>query len=311
MNEYDILQLDELSRRQKVKEDAEKIGRPSLTRRLGSGLLDLLFVAIVFVGLMVFAAVVLFESFGYADAVATINNIDKQSGLYVERDGMYLYIDNAYDNTKSIEDNYDLPISNYYSTDSRAVKADKMAEYNLAKEQSKLFDKDSNGKWTPKQADSDALRTFYQQQYASAVDFLAKDPTYVGAVNKTFQIMMSTIFVALLISTAIFYFAVPLLRKKGETLGQTICKVCLIDSRDNTPPKKTQVLLRSLAVVVINFFLPLTIYVVFSSLSLLPVIISMSVMCLTKYNKGIQDYISQTHVVLALQATIAFRKQQG
>ena len=267
--------------------------------------------AIVFAGLMVFAAAVLFESFGYADAIVTINNIDKQSGLYVERDGMYLYIDNAYDNAKSIEDNYDLPISNYYSTDSRAVEADKMAEYNLAKEQSKLFDKDSNGKWIPKQADSDALRTFYQQQYARAVDFLAKDPTYVGAVNKTFQIMMSTIFVALLISTAIFYFAVPLLRKKGETLGQMICKVCLIDSRDNTPPKKTQVLLRSLAVVVINFFLPLTIYVVFSNFSLLPVIISMSVMCLTKYNKGIQDYVSQTHVVLALQATIAFKKQQG
>lgn len=311
MNEYDILQLDELSRRQKVKEDAEKIGRPSLTRRLGSGLLDLLFVAIVFAGLMFFAAAVLFESFGYNDAVVTINDIDKQSGLYVERGGMYLYIDNAYDNNKSIEANYDIPISNYYSTDSRAIEAGKMAEYNLAKQKSELFDKDSNGNWIPKQADSDALRTFYQQQYANAVDFLATDPIYIGAVNKTFQIMMSTIFVALLIPTAVFYFVVPLVRKRGETLGQAICKICLIDSRDNTAPKKMQVFLRSLAVVVINFLLPLTIYVVFSSFSLLPVIISMSIMCLTKYNKGIQDYVSQTHVVLTLQAKIAFGKLQG
>lgn len=311
MNEYDIQAMDELARKEKIKKDAENIGRPSLMRRIGSGALDVLFVAIVFVALMVLSAVVLFEPLGYFKAVEDINLQSKQSGLYVEKGGMLFSIHNAYDQTLSVEQNYNPAIEFFYKNDTRCITAGKLDEYNQAKEQSGLFTKDGEGNFVAKDNDSDEIRTFYQQQYDKAVDFLAQDESYVQSANKTFRIMMITLFVAILISTSIFYFVFPLVFKRGETLGQRICKICLIDSRDNTRAKKSQVFLRSLAVVVINFLLPLAIYVAFSTFTLAPVIVSTSIMCLTRYNKGPQDYVSQTHVVLKHHAEMAWSKQQG
>lgn len=309
MQDYDILQMDEMARKEQVKKDAQNIGRPSLMRRIGSGALDVLFVVVLFVALMVFAAGVLFEPFGYNQATETINSISKHSGLYVEKGGLLFSVHNAYDDQKLVEENYHTPILYFYTNDSLCVAEGKLDEYNQAREQSNLFTKDTNGNLVPKDAQSDELRTFYEQQYDKAVDFLATRPEYVQAVNKTFGVMMSTIFVALLVSTGIFYFLFPLVFKRGETLAQRICKMCLIDSRDNSRPKKWQIFLRSLAVVVINFLLPLAIYVVFATVSLAPIIISVSIMCLTKFNKGPQDYVSQTHVVLRHHADMAWSKR--
>ena len=309
MHDYDILQMDELARKEQIKKDAEKIGRPTLVRRLGSGMLDVLFVTIVFFALMVFAAGVLFEPFGYDKATDTINSISKQSGLYVEKGGLLFSVHDAYDEEKTAAANYDAHIVYFYTTDANCIAQGKLESYIQAKEQSNLFAEDASGNLLPKEPQSDEIRTFYQQQYDKAVDFLATRPEYIQAVNKTFGIMMSTIFVALLIATGVFYFLFPLVLPRGETLGQLICKVCLIDSRNNYRAHKWQIFLRSLAVVVINFFLPIAIYVVFASITLAPIILSVSIMCLTKYNKGPQDYVSQTHVVLRHHAEMAWSQK--
>lgn len=297
MNDYDILRLDEVSRKEQVKKDLEQISRPSLVRRIGSGLLDLLFIFVLFALVELLAAGVFFEPLGYFDAQRDINAIFTKSGLYLHKNGMNVRLDNAYDENKTVEENYDLPITAYYTRDSRCVENNMMASYEKAKLDSGYYVQTDSGLVKKSGVSDEKLKSFYQAEYENALTFLRKDPAYVKAVNKTFAITVYSMLISFLISAAVFYFVIPLARKNGETLGQIICKICLVDARTVGRAKKMQVVLRSLVVVVINFLIPFWIFILAGSVTLFTVLVSFAVMCLTKYNRGVQDFLSQTQVV--------------
>lgn len=303
MNDYDILQLDELSRKEQVKKDLEQISRPSLMRRIGSGLLDLLFVFVIFALLELFTWAVLFRPLGYYDAQSDIDKIFAESGLYLRQNGLNVLINNSYDENKSVEENYDIPITKFYTDNPRCKEKNKLAEYEKAKLNSKYYEKDESGALVKKQdVTNDNLKKFYETEYEKALDFLTQDPVYVQAVNKTFNVMVYTILITFLISAAVFYFLIPLLRANGETLGQIICKVCLIDAHSAGKVKKLQVALRSLIVVVLNILIPFWIFVFFNHVTMLPFLVSFAMMCLVKYNRGVQDFASQTQVIMQFES---------
>ncbi len=302
MDDNDILLLDELARKEQVKTKLEQIGRPSLLRRIGSGLLDLLFIFVTLALLELFAAGVLFRPLGYFDAQNSIDKIFVESGLYVRQNGFNVQLVNAYDDSKSVEDNYDVPIAAYYATDPRCTKENKLTDYVKAKLDSGFYTEGADGPTLKDNVDDGLLKSFYEEQYAEALDFLTKDPDYVAAVNKTFKITAYSILVSFLIAAAAFYFAVPLARKDGETVGQIICKICLVDASCVGRVRKMQVAARSLTVVVLNFLIPFWVFVFFNHVTMLPVLISFAMMCLVKYNRGVQDFASQTQVIQKREA---------
>lgn len=303
MNDNDILQLEELSRKEQVKKDLEQISRPSLMRRIGSGLLDLLFVLVALVLIELLAAAVLFRPLGYYDAQSNIDAIFAESGLYLRQNGLNVTLTNAYDDSKSVEENYDVPITAFYADNPRCIESNKLAEYEKSKLDSKYYERNENGAIVRKDnVNENDLKKFYEQEYNKAVNFLGQDPVYVDAVNKTFNIMVYSVLISFIISAGVFYFLIPLLRKDGETLGQIICKICLVDAHNVGRVKKMQVVLRSLVVVVLGFLIPFWIYVFFNHITTLTILINFAMMCLVKYNRGVQDFASFTQVVMKLEA---------
>lgn len=312
MNDNDLLQLEELSRKEQVKKDLEQISRPSLLRRIGSGLLDLLFIFVLLALLESFAMAVLFRPLGYYDAQSDIDKIFAESGLYLRQNGFNVLITNAFDENKSVEENYDVPITKFYAENLRAQEKNKLTEYEKSKLDSGLYVKNADGSLVKKEnVNDESLKKFYQKEYDKAISFLAQDPTYVAAINKTFNIMVYSVLVAFLLSAAVFYFLIPLLKKDGETLGQIICKICLVDASRVGQVKKMQVVLRSLALVVVNFLVPFWIFVFFNHITLLTVLVSFAMMCLLKYNRGPHDFLSQTQVVMKFECSRWKRPQQN
>lgn len=303
MNDYDILQLDELSRKEQVKKDLEQISRPSLMRRIGSGLLDLLFIFVLFAILELLAAAVLFRPLGYYDAQSNIDTTFAESGLYLRQNGFNVTLKNAFDENKTIEQNYDIPITNYYTQDPRCKDGDRLSEYEKSKLDSEYYVRDESGALVKaKNVSDEDLKKFYEQEYDKAVNFLTQDPVYVAAVNKTFNIMVYSMLVSFLISAGAFYFLIPLVRYDGETLGQIICKICLVDASKVGKVRKMQVVLRSLLVVVLEFLIPFWVYIFFNHVTLVTFLVSFAMMCLIKYNRGPQDFASFTQVVMKFEA---------
>lgn len=310
MNDNDILQLEELSRKEQVKKELEQISRPSLMRRIGSGLLDLLFIVVLLALIELLAAAVLFRPLGYYDAQSDIDKIFAESGLYLRQNGFNVLVSNAYDENKSVEANYDVPITKFYTNNPRCKEANKLAEYEKAKIDSKYYVTDESGALVKaKNVTDENLKKFYEQEYDKALDFLGKDPVYVSAVNKTFNIMMYSILVSIIISTGVFYFAIPLLRQDGETLGQIICKICLMDAHRIGKVSKMQIAVRSLVVLVVGFLIPFWVYVLFSHVTTITILVSFAMMCLIKYNRGVQDFASLTVVIMKFEAS-RFKRMQ-
>lgn len=312
MNDNDILQLDELSRKEQVKKDLEQIRRPSLMRRIGSGALDILFIFVVLALIELFAAAVLFRPLGYYDAQSNINTIFAESGLYLRQNRSFVMLSNAYDDTKSVEENYDVPISKFYAENSRCKENNKLAEYEKAKLDSNYYERNASGALVRKEnVSNEKLKKFYEQEYDKAVDFLTHDPVYINAVNTTFNVMVYSLLISFLISAGTFYFAIPLIRKDGETLGQIICKLCLIDASRAGKVRKMQVVVRSLLVVVLEFLVPFWIYIFFNHITLITFLVSFAMMCLIKYHRGPQDFLSQTQVIMKFESFRWKRPQEN
>ena len=168
---------------------------------------------------------------------------------------------------------------------------------------SKLYTINSKGELVrTADADENDVKKFYVNQYEKALNILSSDPVYISSANKTFNIMVYSMLISFVISAGVFYFLIPLLRKNGETLGQIICKICLMDASRIGKVKKMQLILRSLIVVVVNFLIPFWVFVFFSHITLITVLVSFAMMCLVKYNRGVQDFASQTQVVMKFES---------
>ena len=66
--------------------------------------------------------------------------------------------------------------------------------------------------------------------------------------------------------------------------------------------RKMQVAVRSLVVLVVGFLVPFWVFIFFNHVTLITVLVSFAMMCLIKYNRGVQDFASQTMVIMKFEA---------
>jgi len=296
----DIELMEEMDKKRRKKEEADnKLPRPSLIKRIGIACLDLLMVFIVFVGSEVLLYHTLFKALHYNEMLDEVQEMYDNSHLFEKtttsrNESIY----NCYDKNKSPEENYEIRITYYYENDERAINANRMEVFEKDKLNSNLYELQGETIVRKENATDDEIRAFLEKQYKIAETFFKNSDRYIEIINSTARIMSCSYLISITIASAIFYLFIPMLRKEGETLGQMIGKLCIVDSRDNSQVKKWQIFVRYVALYIINFFFPVCMYVLFGSFSLIPTFISLVIMCFTKTNSGPHEYVSYTYVIL-------------
>lgn len=286
-----IQQEQERERLSKSKENAQ----PSLIKRIGAGLLDFVFTAGLFAGLFVFAYFIIFPSVGYQDAAYTILEAHQSSELFVIENGKYELISDHYDESKTPEENYDVRITHYY--DSLSDKK-LLTEYENRKLEN-YYEKVGEDIVRKESVSSDTARIFLQNEYTKAVDYFDSSEVLLKAIRITNTTMIVSILVIVTISSAVMYFAIPLLDKRQRTLAYMIFKLIPVDSSNLGQTTRGKIALRSLVFVVISYISPITMYIWFSSFAFIfiPFFLNTIVLCFSKTNSGIHDIAAKINVI--------------
>lgn len=117
-----------------------------------------------------------------------------------------------------------------------------------------------------------------------------EDKEVIELENKIATISNIETISSITLSLAIFYIVLPLISKNGKTIGKKALGL-KIESLNNEPLKKTQVIIRGLSFVIIEFSLGLLTYGIIPLISLCLVIFS-------KKEISIHDRFSKTNVTL-------------
>ena len=110
---------------QKKKDDA----RPALLKRIAAGVFDFLMAAAAAAGLFTIAYFGIFPSVGYQSSTAFMIETYETCHLYkAATDGQmgYVPLTDVYDDEKTPEQNYDVPLTEFYTTNIRAVKENQL-----------------------------------------------------------------------------------------------------------------------------------------------------------------------------------------
>ena len=177
--------------------------------------------------------------------------------------------------------NYDVPITYYYSTDERAINDNKLEEYLNQKSSSYLF-KYVDGEYIRSSYATDAnIKSFFEERYSEAVSYFKSNPTYIKHVNHSMLVSTGTMLLNGTITCSIYYLLIPILDKKHRSIGMMATKTILVneDKKDST---KSQVVMRYSMILLMNFLMPVGIYILSSSLVGITWFINMGVICFTK-----------------------------
>lgn len=301
--------LEQLDREQQAaKAEKERIesekrqdgARPSLIKRVGVGLLDFAFAAIVTFALVAISYVSFFKPLGYDEAVATVYQKHEDSHLFHMLDGKYVQIVNDYDENKTASANYDVPVTYFYSTDERAIKDNKLEKYIDAKLSSDYYTLDSENNCVLKDGVmQSSVKTFLEGEYSKAVEYFFEDPELVDANKAMFNIMTWTMFFSVTISSAIFYIVVPAIDKHNRTFGYMIGKMMVVSAADLKPISKGKVILRNIIFIVISYVSAVTIYMLTGSMNfvIIPLFANTIILCVTKRNYGLHDFAVSSCVI--------------
>lgn len=303
---YSLEQMD--AEQKKIQQDIERerlskskeTAQPTLLKRIGAGLLDFLFTGGLFALLFVFSYFVIFPSTGYQSAAQTIIETHENSELFIIENGKYEQIIDHYDDSKTPEENYDVHITHFYSTDERAVKDNKLEAYNNSKLSSGYYEIDGEGNIVRiSTVSSETARVFLQNEYMKAVNYFDSSEVLLKAVKTTYNTMIISILITVTISCAVMYFAVPLLEKKNRSFGYMIFKIIPVDSSSLQQTSKSKIALRSLIFVILTFISPITMYYWLGSFTFIfiPFFLNTVVLCFSKTNSGIHDIAAKINVI--------------
>ncbi|HOJ44781.1 MAG TPA: RDD family protein [Bacilli bacterium] len=306
MNEFEVKQTDT------IKPSGRQLPKPYLLTRMGAALFDLLIAIIIFGGLQAGVFYGLYGPLGYHQALASAQEVLSDSGLYVyDAQRGYLTITETYDDTLTPSENYDNPITTYYSNDARAIAENKLDSYYVAKIASGLFE--LNDEQIPEllpDVSETALKSFYGAEYGKAVVFLEQDPVYVAGIRQTFLIALFSNLVTITLSCSIVYLLVPMLRPNGQTPMQILLKIGLADASSDTRVKRGQIAIRFAILLLFNVWLPILLYARFAYFTLVPIFVTLILMTITKASRGPHDFASNTYIVSLKDMQIPQRKQQ-
>ena len=284
---------------QKKKDDA----RPALLKRIGAGLLDFLMAAAAAAGLFTLAYFTIFPSVGYQSATAFMINTYDTCHLYKPgTDGRigYVTLTQLYDDDKTPEQNYDVPLIEFYSTNLRAVNEDQLQKYTDRKINSGYYYINDQGECVRKgDVQKDTVKIFLEKEYNSAIDYLFKDPEVIHAVNILNYTIPTTILITVSIGCAVFYFGMPLLDYRRRTLGYIILKIIPVTSNELAVPTRSMIALRSFIFVIVDYISLITIglFLGGTSYSFIPFFLNTVILCLSHSNSGIHDYATRIIVI--------------
>lgn len=275
----------------KHREKVNKLGKPSLLKRIWAGLLDIFFVLIISVGVEIALVNLFSEKAGYNTLIDNIHTMYEESGLYyLNENNNYV----EYDDYKKM----DKIIIDYYTNDQYASSKNMIDKYNNEKQNNKCFVLDNNQYVEKLDAKEEDLKAFYEDEYQDALNFFSSNPDYYSKVNKVESLVVISFVLSLFVGTSIIYLVIPLIRKEGETPSQIIHRICIVDVRDISTIKRWQIIVRYLILFLFNYCMPLMLYLQYDYFVPLTIIISVAMICITKNNIGPHDYASQSMVIL-------------
>lgn len=289
---YEKKQAEEQARKDNAK--------PSLIKRIGIALLDFVFAGVFFAALFVGSYYTIFDKLGYSEASQTVFNAYNESHLYINDKGNFSLISDNYDSSKTPEQNYDGAITEFYSTNARAIKDGKLEEYNNLKISTGYYELNENNEYVrTASTTADVARSFMEQQYDKAINYLFEDEAIINASRLTYNILIISILIITTISSSIFYIAVPLIDKKHRTLAYMIGKIMPVDSKTLGSVLWEKILLRSVIFIVFTFISPITLFYWASKItfSFIPFFVNTLVLSFSRSNSGIHDYAAHVMVI--------------
>lgn len=295
---------------------------PKYRTRLFSFLFDLMcMVILALLGVFAMQAIMNNTPY-YKNANQTLNRLQLESGLYVERkDGTTKLMCEYYKVEKQEQYNeynkmFDDALTAFYKNPQFFDQEDPKSGiylYNTLKipegqSESKLFIYEDESKTViveKPDAAKNLLNDFYTQVMSEkAVAYVVNNLEYVEATK---TITLTFIFVILLVpvvlSVFIFELIIPLCLRRGrKTLGKLIFKIAVVDNRGLSAP-----LLRFLARFSLFFVVEVILGIVTFAI---PLIVSFTMMVFSKKNQSFHDYVAGTYVVEAPMSSICMNEEE-
>lgn len=276
--------------------------KPSLLKRIGVALLDLLFAAILAGGLFVFSYFVVFPNIGYTDASQELVSAYTESHLYNIEDGKFVLISESYNDSKTPEENYDIPLLSFYSENPRALAAEKLQQYHKAKLDSGFYQQDPDNEYKTIRIEGvsgSKAKLLLELEYNKAIDFLVEDPEIIAASQITYYTMILSILIVVSISSVTFYIVVPLIDKRRRTLAYMIGGIMPVDNKSLEPVDMSRILIRGFIFIVLTFISPITLYIWAGNMtfSFIPLFVNIAILSFSHSNSGLHDFSSRVIVL--------------
>lgn len=272
--------------------------KPPLYKRLFSGLIDVLFFAILFFGLEIGSFYSVFRALGYESAIETIQNMYKDSHLfnYSDENGYRTKLE-EYDEEESVLVQLDEPIIYYYSSDSRALSDRKLETYNIDKIDSGHFELVNNELTLITSLDNEKLYEFLENEYNEALNYFYSNPEYIRNNKLSYSIILYGSLIILLLSSSIYYILIPMLTKYRVTLGELFFKFALANSNTDKLATRKDVLYRNVVFIVFNILSTFLLFLVLEYIAFIPIAITILMLSFTKKGLTPHDYMSNTYLV--------------
>jgi len=262
------------------------------------------FVIDLFVMITLFSV---FFSFVFSPIFSSTTKVDNYENKINEiRLNSHLYIN---DNEKGfilISENIDKNITNFYlefdysDIEEKDVK-DYLSLYENEKIESGLFDYSNENGWSEKEdIDKKELSKFYDTELEKANNLLNKSRTFNLYAYKMISLRIITIVVSLIFTYLFYNLIIPLIMKKGQSLGRYICGLAIVDQFGYNVKYKRMVL---------RCFVGLFFNVILAIFFAIPWFISITMLIFSKNAITIQDYFSLTYVVDARESTLFNSKE--
>lgn len=171
---------------------------------------------------------------------------------------------------------------------------DKVKEfYDSKKATTNVFDYDeTTNTFTLKENVEDSASVFYNNEFNKALNYLYNTNEAYREAHSTISFYMNfEQYFSLVVSATVVFLLMPVIFKNGKTIGKKLFKLSL-SKTDNvfTPVKFTQVLIRYLAILIIEIICS-------ELLGFIPVLISIITLTLTDKHFALHDYIAKTYVI--------------
>lgn len=250
---------------------------------------------------IMFTLFTMFFSFVVTPIFTKVTDIDVYENKITEiRIDSHLYKKGTSSNYELISENFDENITLFYEELENG--ATYLEKYEQSKNESNLFDYSDAEGWQEKvDVDEKKLSEFYQAELEKAVTILNQD----YELNKcSYQMIIRriiSIIISLLITYLFYHLLVPLVMKRGLTLGKFICGVRVVDQYGYNVKYRR---------VVLRCFVGLFFNVILAIFFGLTWFISVGMLIFSKNAITIQDYFSLTYLVDARESTFFNSKEE-